>query len=219
VPELGLFPLPIVLVPTERIPLHIFEPRYIELIGECRRTGADFGLVLATGDGAVHEIGTRARVLEVLDEEPDGTMDIVVEGGERFRLLELTSGRSFTTGLVETVEDDADDEPDPADLAHALTLFERLADTAASDVDVPTADTPDLDFQLAARVDFGADAKQELIAATSRRARVARLLELLEQAIEAVRLERILHERAEGNGKVAPLDPGTAPDEDDSPSA
>ena len=53
------FPLPLVLVPTERIPLHIFEPRYRELIEECVATGGDFGLVLATGDGAVHEIGTR----------------------------------------------------------------------------------------------------------------------------------------------------------------
>jgi Lon protease-like protein len=212
VPELGLFPLPIVLVPTERIPLHIFEPRYVELIGECRQAGVEFGLVLATGDGAVHEIGTRARVLDVLDEQADGTMDIVVEGGERFRLLELTSGRAFATGLVEPVADDPGDEPDPADLARALSLFERLADTAESDVDVPTAETPQLDFQLAARVDFGAEAKQELLAATSRSARVTRLLELLEQAIEAVRLERILHERAEGNGKVAPLDPDSPPD-------
>jgi Lon protease-like protein len=211
-PELGLFPLPLVLVPTERIPLHIFEPRYVELIGECLRTDGEFGLVLATGDGAVHEIGTRARVLEVLDEQPDGTMDVVVEGGERFRLLELTSGRSFTTGLVETVADDPDDEPEAADLAQALALFEQLAETAASDVDIPAVDAPQLEFQLAARVDFGSEAKQQLLATTSRRARVSRLLELLEQAIEAVRLERILHERAEGNGKVAPLDPDSPSD-------
>src|SRR6476660_7099842 len=99
-PELGLFPLPIVLVPTERIPLHIFEPRYRELIDECIELGEEFGLVLATGDGAVHEVGTRARVVQVLEVADDeGTMNIVVEGGERFRLLDLTSGRSFTTGL------------------------------------------------------------------------------------------------------------------------
>ena len=60
-PDLGLFPLSIVLVPTERIPLHIFEPRYRELVEECVANDTDFGLVLATGDGAVHEIGTRAR--------------------------------------------------------------------------------------------------------------------------------------------------------------
>ena len=103
-PELGLFPLPLVLVPTERIPLHIFEPRYRELIGECLDTNGEFGLVLATGDGAVHEIGTRARVTEVLEELEDGRMNIVVEGGERFRLLELTRGHSYQTGIGPTAE-------------------------------------------------------------------------------------------------------------------
>jgi len=97
VPELGLFPLPIVLVPTERIPLHIFEPRYRELIDECIELGQEFGLVLATGDGAVHEIGTRARVAQVVELLDDGAMNVIVEGGERFRLLDLTSGRAFTT--------------------------------------------------------------------------------------------------------------------------
>lgn len=205
-PELGLFPLPIVLVPTERIPLRIFEPRYKELIGECLAADGEFGLVLATGDGAVHEIGTRARVIEVLEELADGELSVVVEGGERFRLLELTSGRSFTTALVEPVADD--DEPaDRDEAAHALALFHQLAQEAESDVDVPEPGEPQLDFQVAARVEFGADAKQELLAMTSPRRRVGRLVQLLEQAIEAVRLERILHERAGGNGKVAPLDP------------
>src|SRR5919206_82954 len=109
VPELGLFPLSIVLVPTERIPLHIFEPRYKELISECVENGEEFGLVLATGDGAVHEVGTRAAVAQVLEVLDDGRMNIVVEGGDRFRLVDLTSGRSFTTGMVEPVEDE--DEP------------------------------------------------------------------------------------------------------------
>src|SRR5919206_3869885 len=118
-PDLGLFPLPLVLVPTERIPLHIFEPRYRELIAECVETEGEFGLVLATGDGAVHEIGTRARVAAVLETLDDGAMNIVVEGRERFRLLELTRGRSFQTGIVEDVFDD--DEPvDGAEVERAL---------------------------------------------------------------------------------------------------
>src|SRR5919206_2064326 len=104
-PDLGLFPLPIVLVPTERIPLHIFEPRYKELVADCLESGEEFGLVLATGDGAVHEIGTRAAVAQVIEVLDDGSMNIVVEGRDRFRLLDLTTGRSFTTGVVEPVED------------------------------------------------------------------------------------------------------------------
>jgi Lon protease-like protein len=203
VPEIGLFPLPLVLVPTERVPLHIFEDRYRELIGECIEEGEEFGLVLATGDGAVHEIGTRAAVAEVLEQLEDGRMNIVVEGGERFRLLELTTGRSFTTGIVEEVLDD--DEPaEAADIARALRLFEELAALSDTEVEIPAGDEPQLDFELAARVDFGVQAKQELLATTSPRARMARLVLLLEQSIEAIRAEQALRERASRNGKVTP---------------
>jgi len=180
VSEIGLFPLPLVLVPTERIPLHIFEQRYQELISECLDTGEPFGLVLATGDGAVHDVGTKASVEEVLEVLDGGAMNIVVEGGERFRLLELTSGRAFATCEIEPVEDD-DDLPDP--------------------------EAQQLDFELAARVDFGAAAKQELLAATSPRIRMLRLAELLETALETTQLQQTLRERAGRNGKIAPLDP------------
>jgi Lon protease-like protein len=205
-PELGLFPLSIVLVPTERIPLHIFEPRYRELIEECVENETDFGLVLATGDGAVHEIGTRASVLEVLEVLDDGRMNVVVEGGERFRLLELTSGRSFTTGLVEPVIDEHD-PPAAEDVERALEVFRELAETSDSDVDVPEADSSQLDFELAARVDFGVDSKQEVLAMTSPRLRLQRLAVLFETALETVQLEQATRERASRNGKVTPRDP------------
>ena len=204
-PDLGLFPLPIVLVPTERIPLHIFEPRYRELVHECIDTDGEFGLVLATGDGAVHEIGTRARVAGVLEELEDGRMNIVVEGGERFRLLELTRGRSFQTGVVEPVEDDDAPVP-PETVERALAVFRELAEAAESDVDIPEADSPTLVWELAARVDFGIDPKQEVLASTSPPKRMERLIELLETSLEAVKLEHTLRERAGQNGKVAPLD-------------
>src|SRR5919197_1446066 len=123
--ELGLFPLPVVLVPTEQIPLHIFEPRYRELISECVELESEFGLVLATEDGGVHEVGTRAAVAAVLEVLEDGRMNVVVEGRERFRLLELTSGRSFATGVVEPLLDD-DERPHDADVERAMTLFQKL---------------------------------------------------------------------------------------------
>jgi ATP-dependent Lon protease len=203
--ELGLFPLPIVLVPTERIPLHIFEPRYRELIEECVEQGEPFGLVLATGDGAVHEIGTNAIVAQVLEVLEDGRMNIVVEGGARFRLLELTSGRAFATGLVEPV-DDTVEPAEPEDAERALEVFRELAEAAESDVDVPDADSPQLDFELAARVDFAVDSKQDLLATTSPRERMKKLIDFLETALEAVRLEHTLRERAGRNGKVSPLE-------------
>src|SRR5918999_3429506 len=104
--ELGLFPLGIVLLPTEQIPLHIFEDRYQELIGECLAEEREFGLVYADEDG-LREIGTRAAVTEVLDRFEDGRLNIVAEGRERFRLVELTEGRSFQTSRVEPVEDES----------------------------------------------------------------------------------------------------------------
>jgi Lon protease-like protein len=209
-PELGLFPLPIVLLPTERIPLHIFEPRYRELVEECIETGNEFGLILTDGEGAVHEIGTRASIMQILERLDDGRLNIVVEGGERFRLLELTSGRSFTTGIVEEVEDD-DEPPAAREQERAVELFTSLAAEAESDVDIPDPDSPLLDFELAARVDFAPDAKQELLASTSPGGRMTRLIELLEVALEAVKIEKALRERAGKNGKVTPLDlPGSS---------
>jgi Lon protease-like protein len=206
VSELGLFPLPIVLVPTERIPLHVFEPRYRELIEECLEQGEPFGLVLSTGDGAVHEIGTNATVAQVLEVLDDGRMNIVVEGRDRFRLLELTSGRAFATGLVEPLAD-VDEPPDPEDAERAVEAFRELAEAAESDVDFPDAASPQLDFELAARVDFAVESKQELLATTSPRERMKKLIDFLETALEAVRLEHTLRARAGQNGKVSPLDP------------
>src|ERR671917_1867480 len=105
--EIGLFPLRLVLMPGEQAPLHIFEPRYRELIGECLEEGREFGLVLADDDG-MREIGTRAGVIEVLDRFPDGRLNVVVEGRDRFRLLEITEGRSYATAEVTEIEDDGE---------------------------------------------------------------------------------------------------------------
>jgi Lon protease-like protein len=201
--ELGLFPLPVVLFPTERIPLHIFEPQYLELIDECFTQGREFGLVFTNGD-SLNEVGTRAVVSEIIERLDDGRLNIVVEGGARFRVVAVTSGRSFTTADVEPVQDD---EELPPDLTRALELFTSLAGEAGSDVDIPDAASPLLDFELAARVDFAPEDKQDILASTSPSARAERLSELLELALEAVRAEKLLRERAGQNGKVTPLDP------------
>jgi Lon protease-like protein len=195
-----------VLLPGTLLPLHIFEPRYRELIEECVEQGEPFGLVLSTGDGAVHEVGTNAIVSQVLEVLEDGRMNVVVEGGTRFRLLELTSGRSFATGLVEPFAD-SDEPAEPDDVERALEAFRELAEAAESDVDVPDASSPQLDFELAARVDFAVESKQELLATISPRERMKKLIDFLETALDAVRLEQTLRERAAQNGKVSPLDP------------
>jgi Lon protease-like protein len=199
VEEVGLFPLGIVLLPTERIPLHIFELRYQELIGECIDEEREFGLVFAD-EGGMREIGTRAAVLEVLERFSDGRLNIVVEGRERFRIVEEASGRSFLTARVEPF---ADDEVLSLrqDRARALELYRALGRIVEQAVEEPDLDSGVLSFELAARVDFGAERKQELLELRSEPERLESVCGLLERAAEAVTLERALAESASMNGR------------------
>src|SRR5438876_11097528 len=132
--EIGLFPLGIVLVPTGLVPLHIFEPRYRELIGECIEHGRDFGLLYADEEG-VRELGTRARVTEVLERFDDGRLNIVVEGGRRFRVERLTRGRSFLTATVVPVANTPGGAGSAESAAQAAGSFRALAAVAGAETE------------------------------------------------------------------------------------
>jgi Lon protease-like protein len=203
--EIGLFPLGIVLLPTELVPLHIFEPRYRELIVECLDEGREFGLVLADDDG-LRSVGTRAAVTEVLDRFDDGRLNVVIEGRERFRVVELTSGRSFQTAEVEPVEDEVDPAA-AADVERSLVLFKRLLELTGTEIDPPEPATPQLSYAVAARFEFVPTLKQELLQENSERRRLRRLCELLEGAADALEREREIAARAATNGKVQPRAP------------
>jgi Lon protease-like protein len=203
VPEIGLFPLELVLLPSERVPLHIFEDRYKDLIGECLAEESDFGLILEDDDG-LREIGTRTAVIELIDTFEDGRMNVLVEGRARFRVLALTEGRSYRTAEVEALEDDGEPATDD-EVERTIAVFRRLVAVAeAEEIDEPPAASPALSFELAARVDFGHELKQELLELRSEAERLRRLRTLLEQAAQALTRERQIRERAAGNGKVSP---------------
>jgi len=203
--EIGLFPLGLVLVPGERVPLHIFEDRYKELIGECLETGAEFGLVLADEDG-LRSIGTRASVLLVLERFDDGRLNIVVEGGERFRVLAMTEGRTFATAEVEPFSDLGEaDQPSEGERSECVAAYQRLMEAARSEPEDLDLTAGNLGFQLAGRVEFGSTLKQELLETRSERERVIRVNELLDGAIKLIELRRVARERAGGNGHVQEL--------------
>ncbi|HEY7692380.1 MAG TPA: LON peptidase substrate-binding domain-containing protein [Gaiellaceae bacterium] len=201
-PEIGLFPLELVLLPSERVPLHIFEDRYRELIGESLAGGTEFGIILEDDDG-LRQVGTSTGVIELVHTFDDGRMNVLVEGRRRFRLVEETEGRSYRTAMVEPLDDDVE-EPTAEEAERTLEAFRRLAEIAEADeVDVPGAGGEELlSFQLASRVDFGTVLKQELLELRSERARLDRLVDLLGQAAGALAREREVRERASGNGKV-----------------
>ncbi len=204
--EIGLFPLGVVLLPTERLPLHIFEERYKELIGECLQADRDFGLVFADDDG-MRAAGTRAEVVEVLERFPDGRLNIVVEGKDRFRIVEVTSGRSFDTAIIEDLSDeDEKDTPVQDDLAECLQAYRRLAEAAGAQPDDFDPGAGSVAFQIAAVIDFTPELKQELLELRSEGERLAKLSGLLDRAVDAVLLQRTARERAAGNGHVSPDD-------------
>jgi Lon protease-like protein len=201
--EIGLFPLNLVLLPGEQAPLHIFEPRYRELIGECLEDGREFGLLLEDEDG-MREVGTRCGVIEVLERFPDGRLNVVVEARHRFRLLELTEGRPFATAEVTELDDEGEDPTDD-EVEACLAAYERVVTAAEAELEEIDRAADSIAFQIASRIDFGTEVKQGLLELRSERERVIRLSPMLNRAAEAVRREREIRERASGNGRVEPL--------------
>jgi Lon protease-like protein len=196
--EIGLFPLGIVLLPTERVPLHIFEPRYQELVAECLEDDAAFGLLYADENG-VREIGTLARVDQVLERFDDGRLNIVAAGGERFAVEALTRGRSFMTAEVAPVEDEPGDV-DPETAARAAGSFRALAALAGAETPDPDESSPALAFELAAQVELPPEAKQRLLELRVEQERLELVAQLLDDARLALMATRELGERAKRNG-------------------
>jgi Lon protease-like protein len=196
--EIGLFPLGIVLLPSELVPLHVFEERYRELVGECIELGRDFGLVYADEEG-VRETGTRAQVAQVLERFDDGRFNVLVAGGERFHVERLTRGRAFLTAEVEPLEDEWD-EPDAEAATLALEAFRALAAAAEAEAAEPDDTSLQLSYELAARVEIAPEAKQQLLELRSERERLVLVKDLLDAAREGILAARRLGEHAKKNG-------------------
>jgi Lon protease-like protein len=114
---------------------------YRELIGECLAEETEFGLILEDGDG-LRQVGTSTAVLELVHEFDDGRMNVLVEGRDRFRVVELTGGRSFATAEVELLEDDEESAAED-EAGRTLEIFRQLVAVADADqVEEPSATRP-----------------------------------------------------------------------------
>jgi Lon protease-like protein len=197
--ELGIFALPTVLVPGELLPLHIFEERYKELIGDCLDRATPF-LLLYTDEEGTREVGCAAEVVEVRERFEDGRLNIIVEGVEVLRVVEITRGRTFTTAVAEEAEEDLD-TGDEAETA--LSLFRRIAAAGGGDPDEDLTQVPTpLSYAIMARVDFPAAEKQRVLELRTERERLTDIAELLTRGLQALEQIEQIRERAKTNGKV-----------------
>ncbi len=195
---LPLFPLDLVLLPGTPLPLHIFEPRYKEMIGECLANHAPFGVVRALEEGFA-DVGCTAEIITVTKEYPDGRMDLVAEGRKRFEVLELNRERSFLQADVLLVPDEAG-AASADDKARAIQAHLEILSLAGAVQDLSAADPDTLSFYLAGSLPLDLDFKQKLLAMRSESQRVQAVATYLESMLPNLRRAARAREKAGGNG-------------------
>ena len=194
-----LFPLGLVLLPQERIPLHIFEDRYRTMIGECLDAEREFGIIWLSDEG-LKEIGCSARIDRVLERFDDGRLNILVEGTKPFRLLRRIEELPYPAGDVEVLDDVADGDPDATDAARVRygDLVERVTDERPDPESLGDLDA----YGMAATLDVALEAKQSLLEQRSESDRLERLEALFASALDRIKLVETAAERSRGNGSM-----------------
>jgi Lon protease-like protein len=200
VQDFPLFPLGIVALPTESVPLHVFEDRYRTMIEECLDGESEFGIVWLSND-ELKPVGCACEIDQVLERMEDGRLTILVRGTRVFRLLQRQDDLPYPAGIVEFLAE-RDEAPDGevAQDAHELyaELVEQATDRALSEEELAAMSA----YGMAATVDFGTDAKQELLELRSENARLRLLTLLFRAAIKQMELVERAQLRARSNGKV-----------------
>jgi Lon protease-like protein len=199
--RLPLFPLGLVLLPEEVLPLHIFEERYKLMITECLEGESEFG-ILWMADGGLREVGCTARVTQLLERMEDGRMNILVQGAEPFRLMRRIEDLPYPAGDVELLEEDDEDALDPEAGAGArqryADLVERVTDERPNEDQLAQLGA----YGMAATLDFALDAKQDLLELRSEHQRMERLDELFASTINRLEQAEQTAAVAQGNGHL-----------------
>jgi Lon protease-like protein len=186
---LPLFPLELVLLPGVPLPLHIFEPRYKEMIAECIEQKKPFGVVRASSEG-VAEIGCTAEILSVTKTYDDGRRDILTRGVERFEVVHVNDERAFLQAEISVVEDEDEGEPGkPATelVTQAVRLHAEIAKLAGEDPSGPDEHAGKLSFLLAGSLPLDLDFKQNLLSTLSETKRLQAVIRYLEAVLPGLR--------------------------------
>jgi len=196
---LPLFPLEIVVFPSAPLPLHIFEPRYKEMIGECLAQERPFGMVRAK-ENALSAIGCSARIVTVIRKYEDGRLDIAAEGAQRFEIIQVNQERSFLQAEVAFFEDETSTVSKNAADA-AIQLHEQLFAVLGQTVEIER-DADFLSFHLAQDLPVDLDFKQTLLEMKSEAERIETLTEYYRATIPKIETSLRVRQRASGNGHV-----------------
>ncbi|MBV8991407.1 MAG: LON peptidase substrate-binding domain-containing protein [Solirubrobacterales bacterium] len=198
--DFPLFPLGIVALPGEAIPLHIFEERYKTMMNECLRNEGEFGIVWLSDDG-LREIGCACEIEQVLERMEDGRMNLLARGTRPFRVLKRQAHLPYPAGVIEFVEDRSDVVDD--ELAQAAREAYAELVKLATDRDPEEEELAEMSaYAMAATVDFGLDAKQGLLDLRSENARLRLVTRLFRAAIKRLEFVERAQARARSNGKV-----------------
>jgi len=184
---LPIFPLELVLLPGVPLPLHIFEPRYKEMIAECLEQKKPFGVVRASSHG-VAEIGCTAEIMSITKKYDDGRLDILTRGVERFEVIQVNEDRSFLQAEISVVQDE--DEPDtPAAqmVTQAVRLHAEIAKLAGAEPTGPAEHAGNLSFLLAGSLPLDLDFKQSLLSTLSEAKRLEAVVGYLEAVLPGLR--------------------------------
>jgi Lon protease-like protein len=202
--KIPLFPLDVVLFPGAALPLHIFEERYREMVARCIERQDSFGVVRAKTDGLA-VIGCTARIVTVLNRYPDGRMDILCEGGDRFEIEALDNSLAYLQAEVDTFEDDGP-EASRAERERCLALHFEVTELAGAESDSPAALQMDLDhpisMTLAWMLPVDLDFKQALLGSRSDAERTAKLLTFYEAVLPKLRRGAQTSRAVSQNGHV-----------------
>src|SRR4051794_724563 len=199
-PDFPLFPLGIVALPGEVVPLHIFEERYKAMIADCLDDDREFGIVWMSDDG-LRPIGCACEVTEVLERMDDGRMNILTRGTRPFRVVERQGDHPYPAGTIAFLADrDEEAQPDVALAAREAyaDLVERATDERPEDDALERMSA----YAMAATVEFGLEAKQGLLDLRSENARMCLVTRLFRAAIKRLEFVERAQERARSNGKV-----------------
>lgn len=198
--DFPLFPLGLVALPTEYVPLHIFEQRYRTMIGECLERGSEFGIIWLAED-ELKPVGCAIAVDRVLERMQDGRLNILGRGTRPFRLVERQDTLPYPAGIVEFLAD-KQEQPDTDAADDAKRSYARLVEEAT---DAPPDDrqlAAMTAYEMAATVEFGLDAKQGLLELRSENARLRLVTRLFRAALKRLEFVDRAQERARSNGKV-----------------